>query len=511
MSAALASVPAPPALEAVGITKRFGDSTVLDSASLRLAPGSVHAILGENGAGKSTLVKCIMGFYRADAGEVTIGGKVVALDGPRDAQRHGLGMVYQHFTLVENMTVGENLVLSRAELPFVVDFAKERREIDAFMERMPFRLDPTRIVRNLAAGEKQKLEILKQLYLGTRIVILDEPTSVLTPAEADEVLSLLGTMAKEGRISVLMITHKFREVVGFADDVTVLRRGAVVGGGKASELSPAQMAEMMVGSEVPRASVKRSAVEGGAVVLEVKGLRAADDIGVEVLSGVDLLVTEGEVVGVAGVSGNGQDELVEILAGQRAPTSGEVRVGGARYGGTRTEISARRVRLLPEAPLKNACVAALSVSDNIGLRVFDESPYTVARFGVSRGALRRAAEAAIRAFGIRTPSADAAIGTLSGGNVQRAVLARELDGRIALLVAANPCFGLDFGAVAEIRARILLARNEGAAVLLVSTDLDEIFALSDRILVMSEGRIVHETPAESADLGVIGRHMAGHS
>jgi simple sugar transport system ATP-binding protein len=420
-------------------------------------------------------------------------------------------MVYQHFTLVENMTVMENLVLARTKVPGVIDWTREKTAIDAFMKTMPFAIDPDRLVRKLAAGEKQKLEILKQLYLGSRIVILDEPTSVLTPQEADEVLGLLRKMAEDGAISVLMITHKFREVIGFADVVTVLRRGVVVGGGNVSELSPAKMAEMMVGSEPPSVSIERVPTAPDRAVLEVKRLEALDDIGVPVLCGVELAVRAGEIVGIAGVSGNGQEELVEVLAGQRPAHAGDVMVSGKPYSATRREINEAKVRLLPEAPLRNACVPSMAVSENIALRVYDSERFTFAKVAVNRGELRRAALAAIAAFNIRTPSPDVPIRTLSGGNVQRAVLARELHGEVALLIAANPCFGLDFAAVAEIRTRILQARNAGAAVLLVSADLDEIFALSDRILVMSEGKIVHETSAATADRGVIGQHMAGHA
>jgi simple sugar transport system ATP-binding protein len=506
-----ARVGAPPLLEAVDVTKRFGAALALDCASIRLEPGTVHALLGENGAGKSTLVKCIMGFHHADSGEVRVAGKPIRLGSPRDAQAHSIGMVYQHFTLVENMTVMENLVLARAHVPAVIDWAKEQRGIDEFMQRMPFSIDPRRLVRQLAAGEKQKLEILKQLYLGSRIVILDEPTSVLTPGEADEVLGLLRQMASAGSISVLMITHKFREVIGFADVVTVLRRGVVVGGGPVAELRPAKMAEMMVGSEPPSVSIERSSAPPGGPVLEVRKLEALDDIGMPVLRGVELSVRAGEIVGIAGVSGNGQEQLVEVLAGQRAARGGDVMVSGKRYLATRREIRESKVRLLPEAPLRNACVPSMAVSDNIGLRVYDSSPYTVAKIGINRRELRRTALSAIESFNIRTPSPEVPIQTLSGGNVQRAVLARELDGEVALLIAANPCFGLDFAAVAEIRTRVLQARNAGTAVLLVSADLDEVFALSDRILVMSEGRIVHETSASNADRAVIGQHMAGHA
>jgi ABC-type uncharacterized transport system ATPase subunit len=500
----------PPLLLAEEVTKRFGSQTVLDSVSLRLEPGSVHALLGENGAGKSTLVKCIMGFYRADAGRVVVGSSAVSIKNPKDAQLHGIGMVYQHFTLVENMTVAENLVLSRAKVPALIDWKKEHAALAAFMADMPFSISPTRFVRQLAAGEKQKLEILKQLYLGSRIVILDEPTSVLTPDEADSVLGMLREMTRTGELSVLMITHKFREVTRFCDEVTVLRKGRFAGAGKVSALTTGQMAEMMVGAEPPSASVDRVATEASSPVLEVSALQADDDLGLPVLNGVSFAVKTGEIVGIAGVSGNGQDELVEVLGGQRSARSGSVAIGGLNYGATRREIRQQGVRLLPEAPLRNACVPNMSVAENIGFRNFDVSPFTLWKWFVRHATLRRHAHTAITEYRIKTPSAEERIGNLSGGNVQRAVLARELSGEVRLLIVANPCFGLDFAAVAEIRTRIMNARNGGAAVLLVSADLDEVFALSDRILVMSEGSIVHETSAASADLQAIGRHMAGH-
>jgi len=486
---------APPLLVAQDVTKRFAGLTVLDSVSLRLEPGTVHALLGENGAGKSTLVKCIMGFYHADGGKIMVGNSAVHIKNPKDAQLHGIGMVYQHFTLVENMTVAENLVLSRARVPGLIDWKQEHAALDAFMAKMPFAISPSRLVRQLAAGEKQKLEILKQLYLGSRIVILDEPTSVLTPDEADSVLGMVRDMAHRGEISVLMITHKFREVTGFCDVVTVLRKGRFAGSGRVSELTTAQMAEMMVGAEPPSASVARDSSRPKSVVLAVRMLEADDDLGLPVLNGVSFDVRAGEIVGIAGVSGNGQDQLVEVLAGQRQLRSGDLHVGGASYGATRREIRQQGVRLLPE---------------NIGFRNFDIAPFTRWRWLVRHSRLRGHADTAISEYRIKTPSPDERIGNLSGGNVQRAVLARELTGEVRLLIVANPCFGLDFAAVAEIRTRIMSARNAGAAVLLVSADLDEVFALADRILVMSEGAIVHEAPAASADLQEIGRHMAGH-
>lgn len=500
----------PPEVEARQLSKRFGELSALEDVTFRLTPGSFHALLGENGAGKSTLVKCIMGFYRADSGKILIGDSEVVVKNPRDAQRHGIGMVYQHFTLVENMTVEENLVLSRADVPAVIDWRAERKAIEEFMDGMPFRVSPKRMVRQLAAGEKQKLEILKQLYLGSRVIILDEPTSVLTPQEANEVLGMIRDMAHDGRVSVAMITHKFREVSEFSDEVTVLRKGRFAGSGRTSELSPDQMATMMVGSEPPRAALERTAVPSATPLLEIEALTADDDLGLRVLERISLKVCQGEIVGVAGVSGNGQDELVEVLAGQRDATGGGVRVASRPFKPTRESLHTQKVRLLPEAPLKNACVANMTVAENVAFRCFDRPPLTFLGWFLRKREMRRRARAAILEYRVKTPSPDTPIGDLSGGNVQRAVLSRELSGDVSVLIAANPCFGLDFAAVSEIRTRIMAARNAGAAVLLVSADLEEIFALSDRIVVMSEGKIVYETPAARADVSEIGRHMAGH-
>jgi len=499
----------PPRLAARNMSKRFGALTALDDVSFELRPGSVHALLGENGAGKSTLVKCIMGFYRADEGRVVVGDSEVSIGNPKDAQGLGVGMVYQHFTLVENMTVAENLVLARARLPAFINWKAEHAAIEAFMDRMPFLVPVRGSVRRLAAGEKQKLEILKQLYLGNRIIILDEPTSVLTPQEADDVLGMLRAMVERQELSVAIITHKFREVTNFADEVTVLRRGRVAGSGRADALSTKQLAEMMVGAEPAATSMQRGPLKVAAPMLEIRDLCADDDIGLPVLEGLSLRVHPGEILGVAGVSGNGQDELVEVLAGQRPPTRGQLLVAGAEYLPTRAHIRRQRVRLLPEAPLRNACVAHMSVSENMAFRCFDVRPYARGGWLLSRFRMRARAQQAIIDYRVKTPSAETPIGALSGGNVQRAVLARELSDEAAVLVAANPCFGLDFAAVNEIRSRIVAAREAGTAVLLVSADLDEIFALADRIVVMSEGRIVHEVDAKHADMALIGFHMAG--
>ncbi|MEM9628226.1 MAG: ABC transporter ATP-binding protein [Pseudomonadota bacterium] len=503
-------------LETAGLTKRFGTFTALDDVSMRIAPGSVHALLGENGAGKSTLVKCIMGYYQADAGQVLVNGKPVRITNPRDAHGAGIGMVYQHFTLVPSMTVAENLVMAGADVPAIIDWKAAASNLDTFLDDMPFRVPLTSRVNDLSAGERQKTEILKQLYLDSRFLILDEPTSVLTPGEADEMLGLLRGMTEAGRLTVLIITHKFREVQGYADEVTVLRRGRHVGAGHVKDLGTDDMAAMMIGAAEIEASGERIGEPEVAPSLVLRDLHAIDDSGMTSLAIERIEVHAREVVGIAGISGNGQKELVEVLGGQRQPTGGEVIVGGEPYGATRAEAMALKVRCLPEEPLRNASVARMSVAENLSFRTFDHKktngadgpPADGAAIWLDLGSIARRAQQLIGRYGIKTASKDAPISTLSGGNVQRTVLARELSGDVSLLIVANPCFGLDFAAVAEIRAQIMAARNQGAAVLLVSEDLDELLELSDRILIISEGRIVHETLIEDANRQTIGTHMA---
>ncbi|HEU0200001.1 MAG TPA: ABC transporter ATP-binding protein [Burkholderiaceae bacterium] len=592
------------ALETYRLTKRFGDFTALSEVSIRVAPGTVHALLGENGAGKSTLVKCLVGYHHPDEGGVMIDGREQAIDSPQRARALGIGMVYQHFTLVPSMTVAENLVLARGGVPFVVPWRRRRAELEQFMQRTPFRLDLDAPVAALAAGERQKVEILKQLYADNRFLILDEPTSVLTPEESDEVLAAVRDLAHRGELTVLMITHKFREVLAYADDVSVLRRGAFVGGGPLAEFDAHRLAELMIGGALdakpapaPNEEVAGSTAGGRAsetllagaanagsvalrspgakhddmnfaafvrvppraarnsrcsasdvtfrtdrhaaappaegdpgtaapptpqpaeenrraaappTVLEVDGVEIANDAGRTVVQGVALRVAAGEIVGIAGVAGNGQRELVEALLGQRAAARGRIRVNGEPYRGRRAELRRHRVGSLPEEPLRNGVVARLSVADNMALRNFDERPLAHGAWR-NPGAAIAQAQRWIEAFNVKTRSPHAPIATLSGGNVQRAVLARELSRDCRLLIVMNPVFGLDFAAVDEIHGRLLAARARGAAILLVSEDLDELLELSDRILVMSSGRITYETATPAAARAQIGRHMGGHT
>jgi simple sugar transport system ATP-binding protein len=510
-----ASMPAPVhalALEVIGMSKSFGSFAALSDVSLRIPAGTFHALLGENGAGKTTLVKCLVGYHQPDAGQLIVDDREQAIASPQDANRLGIGMVYQHFTLVPSMTAAENLVMSRAHVPAMIRWKEENDRLESFMQTVPFKVPLHVPVSRLAAGEKQKLEILKQLYLRRRLMILDEPTSVLTADEADEVLGMLKAMARRSEITVLMITHKFREVLAFADATTILRRGRLAGGGDVATLDVARMAEMMVGSAIDmnaRAQKPPRIVTDAEPTLVISGLCVDDESGKLAVDDVSLSVSPGEIVGVAGVSGNGQRPFIEALIGQRLARSGTVKVKGEDYRAKRAQIAALGVFSLPEEPLRNACVGRLSVADNMALRTFDRAPLALGAW-VRHGAIERQALSWIDSFKVKTRGPHAAISTLSGGNVQRAVLARELSAPLSLLIAVNPVFGLDFAAVREIHDRIVTARNNGAAVLLVSEDLDELLELSDRIVVMSEGKLVYETPTDQADQRVIGRYMAGH-
>jgi len=500
----------PNILEAINISKRFGELQALDNVSLKLRSGSFHALLGENGAGKSTLVKCIMGYYQPDQGEVLFGDRQQAIVNPHDAMLLGIGMVYQHFTLIPNMNVAENIILSRPQLPAFINWREEMKTLRERMQAMPFQIPLEAPIHALSAGEKQKVEIIKQLLLDTRVLILDEPTSVLTPTEADEGLGQVHRMTREQGLSVLIITHKFREVMSYADEVTVLRKGRYAGAAEVKEVTPAILAEMMVGREVINEPLQRAPQTTHTPVLSVSDLKVDDDSGVPMLKGLSLTVNTGEIVGIAGVSGNGQRELVQVLSGQRLPQSGAMQVHSEPYHAQRKQMRKHKFHCLPEEPLRNACVAGMSVADNMAFRRFDRAPFAKHNWLLNRKAIREKAKDLISRFNVKTSGPANPIGNLSGGNVQRAVLARELADDVDVLVVANPCFGLDFGAVADIHRNIMSVRNRGAAVLLISEDLDEILELSDRVFVISNGKIVYETVPAKADLMTIGKYMAGH-
>ena len=499
-----------PILEALSICKQFGDVRVLNNISLKLGRGTVHALLGENGAGKSTLVKCIMGYYRPDDGQLLFEDREAQIASPEQATALGIGMVYQHFTLIPNMSIAENIVLSRPNLPAVINWPAEIAQLEERMGEMPFQFELRRSINSLSAGEKQKVEIIKQLLLNAKVLILDEPTSVLTPTEADEVLDKIYQLTRDGKLSVLIITHKFREVMKYADDVTVLRKGEYIGSAKVADVDHEKLAKMMVGEETLAQAPSRASHKSRRCVVQIDKLTVNNEQGLAAISDLDLELYSGEIIGIAGVSGNGQKQLTEVLGGQRAPLSGQLRVNGQAFGASRREMVEHQFYCLPEEPLRNACVANLSVADNIALRKFDSPPFTSMKWIVKRKAIRDFALDLIQQYKIRTAGPEQNIGALSGGNVQRAVLARELAQELSVLVVSNPCFGLDFKAVADIRARLLEARNQGTAVLLLSEDLDEILELSDRFFVISGGQLVYQTTPQEADLQTIGRYMGGH-
>jgi simple sugar transport system ATP-binding protein len=527
-----------PRVELLTFSKHFGSFQALQDVSLTVRAGTFHALLGENGAGKSTLVKALIGFHAADTGSTTIDGREQRIDNQRDAARLGIGMIFQHFTVAPGMTVAENLTLADRELTALIDWKRERARLAAFMTTAPFPLPLDRMVAGLSAGEKQKLEILKQLYTKRRFLILDEPTSVLTPLEADEVLGRLKAMARAGEISVLMITHKFREVFGVCDDVTVLRRGRLTGQGRVDAVDRDTLASWMMGGDLapavkaeasieegvaPPATAAAAPVAGSAPRLRVAGLRVESDTpGLPAIHDLSIDVRPGEIVGVAGVSGNGQSELMAALTGVLPMTGGSLTVDGQPYRPQRESMRRLRVASLPEEPLHNGCVGRMSVEENLALRNFDCPPLTAAayaptRWWLSRSKMRAQALERIAGFKVKTTGPQAPMASLSGGNVQRAVLARELSQTPRLLIVANPCFGLDFQAAAEIHGRLRDARDAGCAVLLISEDLDELLALSTRLLVLSHGHIAYETTLAAAagvtpppvDIAAIGRAMAG--
>ena len=527
-------------VEMLGFSKRFGALQALAEMSMTVEAGSFHALLGENGAGKSTLVKSLIGFYTPDTGSVMVDGRERAITSPRDAAALGLGMIFQHFTVVPGMTVAENLTLAQRDLTALIDWKVERARLTEFMRSAPFPLALDARVVELVAGEKQKLEILKALYARRRFLVLDEPTSVLTPQEADEVLGQTKALCRAGALSVLMITHKFREVFGFCDEVTVLRRGRRTGGATVTATTRDELAGWMMGvgeatpaaaAQVPPAGAAAIAAPSAAPTvtpptvaapaaidpnapprLELRALRVAGTEGRSAIEALSLRVQAGEIVGVAGVSGNGQRELVAALTGALPISAGSVTIDGQPYAPTRAQMRRFGVRSLPEEPLHNACVGKLGLAENLALRNFDRAPLARGPW-LSRRAMRSQALARIAAFRVNTPEPDALIETLSGGNVQRAVLARELShdtpGGPRLLIVANPCFGLDFQAGAEIHARLRAARDAGCGVLLVSEDLDELLALASRLVVLSHGRIALECATAQADIATIGRAMAG--
>ncbi|MBA2729226.1 MAG: ABC transporter ATP-binding protein [Euzebyaceae bacterium] len=490
-----------PVVEARGVGKVFPGVTANAGVDLAVRRGEVHALLGENGAGKSTLASILCGLYQPDEGTVLVDGRPVTLRNPRDGLARGIGMVHQHFRLVERFTVAENIVLGDRRQPLVLSAGRVRSAMVELGERYGLSIDPDARVGDLAVGEQQRVEITKMLYRGVDVLLLDEPTAVLTPQEADALFTTLRAMAADGK-AVVLISHKLGEVLAVADRVTVLRDGRVVGAVAADATDRHQLATMMVGREVDL-SPRRAQSPPGVAVLDVRGVSLRPPGRPARLAGVSLQVHAGEVVGVAGVAGNGQRELAEVVAGLRAPTEGTVVVAGRGTTG-RGARAARGAGLayVPEDRLGTGLAPSLSIADNLLLT-------RPLGFFVDRRTATADARCVIERFDVKATGPAAAVRGLSGGNVQKVLLGRELSDSCTVLVVASPTRGLDVGAIEFVRDLLDERRRGGVGVLLLSEDLDEIRALADRILVLFEGRIVLERAGGDADLTELGLAMAG--
>jgi simple sugar transport system ATP-binding protein len=498
-----------PLIEMRGIVKRFYGKPANDRVDLALRPGEVLALLGENGAGKSTLVKILYGLYVPDAGEILVRGTPVRIGSPRDAMALGIGMVHQHFTLVPELTVAENIALCAppARRGVLLDLAGVEGRIRDLSTRYGIRVDPARRVRELSVGERQRVEILKVLSGGAGILVLDEPTAVLTPREAAELFGMIESL-KRGGAGIVLISHKLEEVMAVSDRVTVLRGGRVVLDTATRRTDVRALAAAMMGRETPPPS-RRTARQPGRPVLEVRGLRARGDSGHEALRGVSFTVREGEIVGLAGVSGNGQCELAEVLSGLRPASAGGFLLRGVgMHGATPRRLAMCGVGRIPEDRMETGAILDLPLKHNLILERYHLAPFS-RRYRQVTGEIDACAERLVAEYRIAAHSIGIELRTLSGGNIQKAILARALDPHPSLIIAAQPARGLDVGAAAFVHRRLLDERDRGAAVLLVSEDLDEILALADTIGVIHRGEILRICPTGETDRGCIGMLMAG--
>jgi simple sugar transport system ATP-binding protein len=496
-------------LELRGISKRFPGVIANEGIDLVVEPGEVHALLGENGAGKSTLMNVLFGLYRPDEGEILVDDKPVEFHDSGDAIAAGIGMVHQHFMLVPVFTVTENVMLGHesARGPVgVLDHADARRRILEVSERHGLRVDPDALVEDLPVGVRQRVEIIKALYRRSEVLILDEPTAVLTPQEDEELFEIMRSLAKNGT-SIIFITHKLNEVLEVADRITVLRRGKVVGQADPKTATREQLAAMMVGREV-MLEVDKDDPNPGEPVLEISNLVVRDDRDQVAVNDVDLTVNGGEIVCVAGVQGNGQTELIEAITGLRAPESGTIRISGAEVSQDPRQVYLAGVGHIPEDRLEEGLVPGFSVADNLCLNSYFLPPYAKG-LRMQRDVILSNATEEVRAYDVRTPSILQDVGNLSGGNQQKVIVAREFSRPLKLLVAAQPTRGLDVGSIEYIHKQIVRKRDDGSAVLIVSTELEEVLALADRVAVMFQGKIVAILSAADATPERLGLLMGG--
>jgi general nucleoside transport system ATP-binding protein len=494
-------------LELKGITKRFGSLVANEGIDLAVAPGQVHALLGENGAGKSTLMNVLYGLLQPDEGEILIDNQAVRFGSPKDAIAAGIGMVHQHFMLVPVFTVAENVTLGIEETrpPGLLDRRRTRRDVRELSQRYGLEVDPDALVENLPVGIQQRVEIVKALVREATVLILDEPTAVLTPAETDDLFRIIRQL-KDGGTSIVFISHKLKEVQAIADTITVLRRGKVVGQRPPSSTED-ELATLMVGRDV-QLRVSKQAAKPGEVVLDVADLVVTDLAGQAQVNGMSFQVRAGEILGVAGVQGNGQTELCEALMGLRPATAGRVTLDGRNL--TRATPAQRLeagIAYVPEDRQEDGLIGDFSVADNMVLDQYNKPPFAKG-INLNLGAIAANAAERVKEFDVRTTSADTAVGTLSGGNQQKVILARELAQEHKVLIASQPTRGLDVGSIEFVHRRIVDQRDRGVAVLIVSAELDEIYALADRIAVMYEGKITGFRPP-TVPVEELGKLMAG--
>lgn len=504
------------ALQATGITKQFPGVLANDHVNFDLREGEIHALLGENGAGKSTLMNILYGLYQPNHGVITIGNEVTTINSPHDAISKGIGMVHQHFMLVSPLTVTENIMLGQESIKAAakalgqlapLDRKGAAKRIRELSQQYGLAVDPEAYIQDLAVGAQQRVEIIKALYRDADILILDEPTAVLTPQEADDLFVIMRGMVKKGK-SIVFITHKLREVFAVADRISVMRAGRMVGSVTPVEASTNTLASMMVGREVIL-QIEKSAAHPGNTILAVDDLHVQDDRHHLAVDGVTLNVRAGEILGVAGVQGNGQTELAEAITGLRRVVGGSVSIHGASTtNATPRQVVESGTAHVPEDRQKHGLVLTFPVRDNLVLCSYYRSPFARG-VEINFPALEKNASELIGMFDIRTPGAMTEVGSLSGGNQQKVIVARELSRSVQLVIASQPTRGLDVGSIEFIHRRIIDARDNGAAVLLISAELDEILSLSDRIAVMYKGRILEIVDAQDASRERLGLLMAG--
>ncbi len=501
-------MPQTPMLEMKGIVKRFPGVLAADHVDFDVLPGEVHTLLGENGAGKSTLMNILYGLQEADEGEILLNGKPAEIHNPTDAIALGIGMIHQHFMLVDTLTVAENVALGlKSGRGALTDLDAVSARIEELAERYGLEIDPQALVWQLSVGQRQRLEIIKALYRDVHLLILDEPTAVLTPQEVDQLFVTLRQMTDDGR-GLIFISHKLHEVLALSDRITVLRHGAVAGNTTSEGATRESLAEMMVGRQVKLAPDKPP-VEIGPAALQIRGLTVISDRGIEAVSSLDLEVRTGEIFGIAGVSGNGQRELAQAIAGLQEAVAGSIHIDGQETTNLRpAEVRSRGLSYVSEARMREGVIGEFTVSENL-LLIDHASEQFVNRGLFDFKAIRSHCEVLVGEYAVKTPTLDTPARNLSGGNIQKLIVARELAGSPKVLVVAQPTRGVDIGAAEYIHARLVDQRSENAAILMISEDLDEVFALSDRIAVMYEGQIIAVVKPGETTREEIGLMMAG--